>query len=44
MRVDYGPGYRAYFASRGSTLVILLYGGDKKSQNADIKRARAVYP
>jgi len=42
MRIDYGPGYRVYFVSRGSTLVILLCGGDKKSQGADIKKARAL--
>ena len=42
MRVDYGPGYRIYFASRGSTLIILLCGGDKKTQTADIKRAKAL--
>ena len=42
MRVDYGPGYRIYFASRGSATVILLCGGDKKTQNADIKRAKAL--
>ena len=42
MRIDYGPGYRVYFVSRGSTLVILLCGGDKKSQRADIKKARAL--
>ena len=42
MRVDYGPGYRIYFASRGSTLVILLCGGNKKTQTADIKRAKAL--
>jgi putative addiction module killer protein len=42
MRIDYGPGYRVYFVSRGSMLVILLCGGDKKSQSADIKKARAL--
>lgn len=39
MRVDHGPGYRVYFAKRGSTLVLLLCGGDKRTQSADIKRA-----
>jgi putative addiction module killer protein len=39
LRVDYGPGYRVYFASRGKELVILLGGGDKRSQDADIKKA-----
>lgn len=42
MRVNYGPGYRVYYASRGSTLVILLCGGDKKTQNADIRKAKAL--
>jgi putative addiction module killer protein len=42
MRIDYGPGYRIYYAARGSTLVILLCGGDKKTQDADIKRAKAL--
>lgn len=39
MRVDYGPGYRVYFFRRGKELVILLCGGDKKSQQADIANA-----
>lgn len=39
MRVDYGPGYRVYFFRRGKELVILLCGGDKKTQKADIARA-----
>lgn len=39
MRIDYGPGYRVYFFRRGKELVILLCGGDKKTQNADIARA-----
>lgn len=39
MRIDYGPGYRVYFFRRGKKLVILLCGGDKKSQQADIARA-----
>jgi putative addiction module killer protein len=42
LRVDYGPGYRVYFVRRGSVLVILLCGGDKRSQRADIARARAM--
>ena len=40
MRIDYGPGYRVYFATRGAELVILLCGGDKRTQDADIKKAR----
>jgi putative addiction module killer protein len=39
MRIDYGPGYRMYFVSRGKTVVILLCGGDKLSQARDIARA-----
>jgi putative addiction module killer protein len=40
VRIDYGPGYRVYFARRGRTLVILLCGGDKKSQRKDIALAK----
>jgi putative addiction module killer protein len=40
MRIDYGPGYRVYFVSRGKELVILLAGGDKRTQARDIEVAR----
>jgi putative addiction module killer protein len=40
IRIDYGPGYRVYFTRRGRTLVILLCGGDKKSQRKDIALAQ----
>jgi putative addiction module killer protein len=40
MRIDYGPGYRVYFFRRGKELVILLCGGDKKTQSADIALAK----
>jgi putative addiction module killer protein len=40
MRVDYGPGYRIYYTRRGRQLVILLCGGDKRSQARDIRRAQ----
>ncbi|MEN6625154.1 MAG: type II toxin-antitoxin system RelE/ParE family toxin [Candidatus Sumerlaeia bacterium] len=39
IRINYGPGYRVYFTMRGKTLVILLAGGDKRTQARDIKRA-----
>jgi len=39
MRIDYGPGYRVYYIRRGRNLVILLAGGDKRTQAADIKTA-----
>jgi len=39
LRIDFGPGYRVYFGREGGALVILLCAGDKRSQDADIKRA-----
>jgi putative addiction module killer protein len=42
LRVDAGPGYRVYFLQRGRVLIILLCGGDKKSQRRDIDRAKAL--
>ena len=39
LRIDYGPGYRVYFTKHGRTVVILLAGGDKRTQSADIKTA-----
>ena len=39
LRIDYGPGYRVYFVKRGNTLIVLLCGGDKSTQDKDIKRA-----
>jgi putative addiction module killer protein len=39
MRIDYGPGYRVYFTKRGREMVVLLAGGDKRTQTTDIKTA-----
>jgi putative addiction module killer protein len=39
LRIDYGPGYRLYFVQRGRALVILLCGGDKRTQSGDIAQA-----
>jgi len=39
LRIDYGPGYRVYFTTHGRTLIILLAGGDKRTQTTDIKTA-----
>ena len=39
MRIDFGPGYRVYSQQRGSLVVLLLCGGDKRTQDADIKQA-----
>lgn len=43
MKVDVGPGYRVYFAREGRVTYLLLCGGDKSTQKADIKRARAMW-
>lgn len=40
LRIDYGPGYRIYFVKNGNTIIILLCGGDKKTQEKDIKTAK----
>jgi len=42
MRIDYGPGYRVYFTRHGEVIVILLCGGDKRTQGRDIARALAL--
>lgn len=41
MRINYGPGYRVYFCNMGRQIVLLLCGGDKTTQHADIKQAIA---
>ena len=40
MRIDYGPGYRVYYLHRGTRIVILLCGGDKRTQQQDIRQAQ----
>jgi len=42
MRIHYGPGYRVYFKDTGNEIVILLCGGDKSTQQADIARAKQI--
>jgi putative addiction module killer protein len=40
LRIDYGPGYRLYFVQRGTVLIVLLCGGDKRTQQRDIAKAQ----
>lgn len=40
LRINYGPGYRVYYVQRGQEYVLLLCGGDKSSQDADINAAK----
>jgi putative addiction module killer protein len=40
LRIHYGPGYRVYFVQRGPIVVVLLSGGNKSAQTADIKKAK----
>jgi putative addiction module killer protein len=42
LRIDYGPGYRVYLAQRGSEIVLLLCGGDKRTQDRDIREAQSL--
>ena len=42
MRIQHGPGYRVYFITRGTDLIVLLCGGDKDSQRRDIERAKGL--
>lgn len=41
LRIDWGPGYRVYYATMGKSLLLLLCGGDKRTQQRDIERAAA---
>lgn len=43
MRIDYGPGYRLYYARQGETIYLFLCGGDKSSQQADIRMALEIW-
>jgi putative addiction module killer protein len=42
LRIHFGPGYRVYFVQRGKILIILLCGGNKKTQSKDIAAAKAM--
>lgn len=42
LKIDVGPGYRVYYTQRGNVLVILLCGGDKSTQDKDIKTAESL--
>lgn len=43
LRIDWGPGYRVYFGRDGRTVIVLLCGGDKRKQEADIKWATQLW-
>ncbi len=40
LRIDFGPGYRIYFGKKGKKIIILLVGGEKRSQSRDIEKAK----
>jgi putative addiction module killer protein len=42
LRIDYGPGYRVYYAMRGRVMIVLLCGGDKSTQKTDIQLAKKI--
>lgn len=39
LRINYGPGYRVYYTKKGKEIILLLIGGDKSTQDSDIKKA-----
>ena len=43
MKIDYGPGYRVYYTYRNLSLVLLLCGGDKSTQDQDIRLAQHIF-
>lgn len=43
LKIDWGPGYRVYYAKKGRSVILLLCGGDKRGQGADIKRAKRLW-
>jgi putative addiction module killer protein len=43
MRIDFGPGYRVYYAREGLNVYLLIIGGDKSSQTKDIAKAKALW-
>ncbi|WP_150700051.1 type II toxin-antitoxin system RelE/ParE family toxin [Pandoraea terrae] len=43
MRIDFGPGYRVYYGREGTITYLLICGGDKSTQKADIKRAKEMW-
>jgi putative addiction module killer protein len=42
IRINFGPGYRIYYTKQGKQFVLLLAGGDKSTQNRDIKKAKSL--
>ena len=42
MRIDAGPGYRIYYKQTGAAIIVILCGGDKSSQDKDIKKAKQI--